>query len=144
VGNHPNNALECAHMQVFEYRSVTVERDMDLIRDILLKVAADPELDGSRYKVFDTTDFEGHSENEIAYHVDLLFEADYVKGIATLDAPVPAISRLTWAGHEFVDNIRDPGIWTNVKERIKGLPSIAITLVAQLALAEMKKRLDLG
>ncbi len=41
-----------------------MERDMDLIRDILLKVAADPELDGSRFRVFDTADFEGHSERK--------------------------------------------------------------------------------
>src|SRR5229473_2330977 len=116
---------------------------MDLIRDILLKVAADPELDGSHFKVFDTSDFEGHSQQEIAYHIDLLFEADFVKGIATMDAPAPAISRLTWDGHEFVDNIRDPGVWKNVKERIKGLPSVAVTIVAQLALAEMKKHLHL-
>ena len=46
-------------------------------------------------------------------------------------------------GHEFVDSIRDPVVWANVKERIKGLPSVAITVVAQLALAEMKKRLHL-
>ena len=75
-----------------------MERDMDLIRDILLKVAADPELDGSRFKLFDTSDFEGYSQEEIAYHIDLLFEADFVKGVASLDAPAPAISRLTWEG----------------------------------------------
>ena len=120
-----------------------MERNMDLIRDILLKVAADPELDGSCFKIFNTADFEGHSQEEIAYHVDLLFEADFVKGVATLDAPAPAISRLTWEGHEFADNIRDPGVWANVKERIKGLPGVAITVLAQLALAEMKKRLHL-
>ena len=60
-----------------------------------------------------------------------------------MDAPAPAISRLTCEGHEFVDNIRDPGVWKNVKERIKGLPSVAVTIVAQLALAEMKKHLHL-
>ena len=120
-----------------------MERDMDLIRDILLKVAADPELDGSRFKVFETSDFGGHSQAQIAYHIDLLFEAEFVKGVATLDAPSPGISRLTWEGHEFADNIRDPGVWKNVKERIKGLESVAITVVAQLAIAEMKKHLHL-
>src|SRR5437588_12086861 len=132
-------------MQVYEckYRRVAVERDMDLIRDILLKVAADPELDGSRFKLFDTSDFEGYSQEEIAYHIDLLFEADFVKGVASLDAPAPAISRLTWDGHEFVDIIRDATVWNSVKERIKGLQSVAISVVAQLALAEAKKHLHL-
>jgi len=66
-----------------------------------------------------------------------------VKGNAALGAPAVAICKLAWDGHEFVDSIRDPVVWANVKERIKGLPSVAITVVAQLALAEMKKRLHL-
>ena len=32
-----------------KYRRVAVERDMDLVRDVLLKLAADPELDGSPF-----------------------------------------------------------------------------------------------
>ena len=131
-------------MQVYECRRIAVKRDMDLIRDILLKVEADPRMDGSRFVVFDTSDFEGHSQAEIAYHIDLLFQIHFVEGAATLDAPAAAISRLTWKAHEFVDNIRDSGVWTGVKERIKGLPSVGITVVAELALAEVKKRLHLG
>src|SRR5437870_338638 len=74
-----------AHGQVYECRRVAVKRDMDLIRDILLKAEADPKMNGSRFVVFDTSDFEGHSQDEIAYHIDLLFEEDFVKGAATLD-----------------------------------------------------------
>jgi len=131
-------------MQVYECRRVAVKRDMDLIRDMLLKIEADPRMNGSHYVVFDTSDFEGHSQEEIAYHIDLLFEVHFVEGAATLDAPAAAISKLTWKGHEFTDNIRDSGVWNDVKERIKGLPSVAITVVAELALAEVKKRLHLG
>lgn len=42
-------------------------------------------------------------------------------------------------GHEFVANIRDSSIWSGVKERIKGLPGVAIAVVAELAKAEIKK-----
>src|SRR6266571_4695776 len=120
-----------------------VNRDMDLIRDILLKVEADPRMNGSRFVVFDTSDFEGHSQDEIAYHIDLLFEEDFVKGAATLDAPAPAISRLTWKGHEFTSDTRDAGIWASVKERIKGVPDVGLAIVWELAKAELKKRLHL-
>jgi hypothetical protein len=130
-------------MQVYEYRRIVVKRDMDLIRDILRKVEADPRMDGSRYVVFDTSDFEGHSQAEIAYHIDLLFENDFVKGIATLDAPAAAISRLTWQGHEFLADISAPDVWEKVKERTKGLPEVGITLVWELAKAELKKKLGL-
>jgi hypothetical protein len=117
---------------------------MDLIREILLKVEADPELQGSRFKVFDTSDFAGHSQEEITYHIDLLFENDFVKGIETLDAPAPAISRLTWQGHEFIADTSDPGIWASVKERTKGLPDVAIAVIWELAKAEVKKKLGLS
>jgi len=133
-------------MRVIEraFRRTKVKRDMDLIREILLKVEADPELQGSRFKVFDTSDFAGHSQEEITYHIDLLFENDFVKGIETLDAPAPAISRLTWQGHEFIADTSDPGIWASVKERTKGLPDVAIAVIWELAKAEVKKKLGLS
>jgi hypothetical protein len=60
---------------------------MDLVREILLRVNAHPSLNGSRFEVFSTADFPGHTQDEIAYHIDLLFEAGFVKGLETLDAP---------------------------------------------------------
>ena len=116
---------------------------MDLIREILLKVEADPRCDGSHWIVFDTSDFPGHAIEEIAYHVDLLFEASLVKGIGTLDAPVAAISSLTWAGHEFIANTRDPDVWSKVKERTKGLGTVGLSLLVELGKAELKKKLGL-
>jgi hypothetical protein len=52
-------------------------------------------------------------------------------------------SKLTWKGHEFVDTIRDAGIWNKVKERLKGLPSVALSVVAEIAIAEAEKHLHL-
>lgn len=117
---------------------------MDLIREILLRVNADPSLNGSRFEVFSPTDFPGHTQEEIAYHLDLLFEAGFVKGLETLDAPAPAISRLTWEGHEFLGSISDPTVWEKVKQQIAGIPTIAISVVWELAKAELKKKLKLS
>ncbi len=92
-----------------------MKRDLDLIRDILAKVDADPRFDGSHFTVFGPSDFPGYSQEQITYHIDLLFEADLVKGVATLDAPAAAISRLTWLGHEFLADTRDPDVWDKEK-----------------------------
>lgn len=120
-----------------------MERNMDLIREMLLKIAADPKLDGSSRYVFDSTDNLGnYSQEELNYHVDLLLEAGFVEGNPN-STPNPMISKLTWKGHEFVDTIRDFGIWTSVKERLKGLPSVALSVVADLAIAEVKKKLKM-
>ena len=115
---------------------------MDLIREILLKVESDPELNGGVFKCFDSSDFEGHPVGEITYHIDLLFEAGYLEGVKTLE-PAPAISRLTWQGHEFLGSISDSGVWEKVKEKIKGLPSVAVSVVWEIGKAELKKKLNL-
>lgn len=46
-------------MQVYEYRRVEVRRDMDLIREILAKVEADPRLSVSHFMVFSPVRFSG-------------------------------------------------------------------------------------
>jgi len=43
-----------------------------------------------------------------------------------------------------VDSIRDPSVWISVKERIKGVQSVALSVVAQIAVAEIKRKLQLG
>ncbi|HEU0048843.1 MAG TPA: DUF2513 domain-containing protein, partial [Nitrososphaera sp.] len=92
---------------------------------------------------FDASDnFGDRSQEELNYHVDLLFEAGYIEGNPDSN-PNPMVSKLTWKGHEFVDTIRDAGIWNNVKERLKGLPSVALSVVAEIAIAEAKKKLKL-
>lgn len=121
-----------------------MERDMDLIRDLLLQVEVDPLLDGYHFRNFDESDFPDHTNEEIAYHVDLLIEAGLVKGgDATMDSASAPVSRLTWEGHEFLDNVKDAGIWKQVKARISTLPGIALTVVAEIAKAEVRKRLGL-
>jgi hypothetical protein len=119
-----------------------LKRDMDLIREILLKIEANPDMDGSRYVTFTAEDFDGsYTNKQIQYHVDLLFEARLVDGAPSMDDP--ALSRLTWEGHEFLSNIHDPGIWASVKERAKELPELTFALAWELAKAELKKKMGL-
>lgn len=133
-------------MRVLERRRViTMQRDMDFVRALLLRIEADPELNGSQEMVFDESDFPDHTQDELAYHVILLRDADFVKcGSVTSDSPVPPISRLTWEGHEFCDNIKDAGIWAKTKERTKDLPGIGLKVVAAIAEAFIKQHLGLA
>jgi Hypothetical protein (DUF2513) len=131
-------------MQVCEYKRTEMQRDMDLIRDVLLEIEADPELDGHHWKSFAPTDevCQRHSTQEVGYHLRLLVEAGFVKGVVGTD-DLPVVSQLTWRGHEFLDNIRDPSIWRETKERLKGLPTVAIGVMAELATAVIKKHIGL-
>jgi len=119
-----------------------MKRDMDLVRDLLLAIENEPQYDGMRWFGIDNPAqlrVEGHSQEEVIYHLKLLIEAGLVKGRVSPDASSVAVNRLTWEGHEFASNIHDPKIWKETKERLKGLPGVAISVLAELAKAEIKK-----
>jgi hypothetical protein len=122
-----------------------MERDMDLIRHLLLFVEKDSLFDGrAMISPEIPSDFgaDHYSLDQVAYHVGLLIEAGLLKGAV---GPVaPYVSRLTWQGHEFLDDIRDQAIWAKTKERIQGLSSVALSIVGEIAKAEIKKKLGLA
>ncbi len=80
-----------------------MKRDWDLVREILLKV----ESDTTDNEVLTPSSFPDEKKREVAYHVELLVEADLIDGrvIKTMHSG-PAefiVMRLTWSGHEFLD-----------------------------------------
>lgn len=132
-------------MKVYKLNDTSeMKRDMDLIRSLLLHMETDPLFDGHSWTTPATPGDIGisdHSIEEIYYHLDLLIDEGYVKG--KTGAMEPVICKLTWQGHEFLDNIRDQNIWAKTKHRLGGLPSVALSVVAQIAEAEIKKHLGL-
>lgn len=85
-----------------------MKRDMELIRMVMLEAekSKDP------YELIDPK-FEGHSETEISYHIALLDDAGLLHG---QDRSAIGVFRwsagmLTWAGHEFVEAVRDDDVW---------------------------------
>ena len=85
-----------------------MKRDMELIRMVML--AAEESKDP--YELVDPK-FEGHNEMEISYHIALLDDAGLLHG---QDRSAIGVFRwsagtLTWAGHEFVEAIRDETVW---------------------------------
>jgi uncharacterized protein DUF2513 len=134
-------------MQAYEIApEIRMTRDMDLIRTLLLWIEAQPQLDGTRWLAPDKPEDVGvsdHSIEEVQYHLNLLIEAGFVEGKSFDAAGTVVFSRLTWKGHEFLENIKDVSVWKQVKARIEGLSGVALTVVAELAKAEIKKRLGL-
>ena len=94
-------------------RQAKVERDMDLIRDLMLAIEKNPEMDYTRQFPIShpALDIPGYSPEQVSYHAKLLLTNDYVKG------NWPFVSGLTMEGHDFLDNIRDPGVWKSAKQR---------------------------
>jgi len=132
-------------MQVHDRRTEEMTRDMDLIRDLLLQIERNPQMDGHHWVCLTRPEeicTIGKSLDEVGYHLTLLVDEGFVDGRVGMER-MPAISKLTWKGHEFLDDIRDPGIWGKTKERLKGLPSVAVAVIAEIAKAEIKKHIGL-
>lgn len=58
-----------------------MKRDMDLVRDLLLRIESDPRLDGTTYGTY-PEDFSitSHSLEAVRYHLRMLIEEDFLKG----------------------------------------------------------------
>lgn len=115
-------------------------RDMDLIREILLKVEEDPNCNAQNLS---TLDIPGRSAEELHYHTRLLIRAGFVEGNTDTISVFPIVSGLTWSGHELLDNIKDPGIWEKTKQQASSLKGVGLSIMAQIAEALVKKHFNL-
>lgn len=93
-----------------------MKRDMEIIRQILLNVEDDKYPYGARVHL------DGISDQICAYHVALMQYAGLVEAeVINTDAHphvAAMIHRLTSAGHDFCDGIRQDTIWNKAKEHI--------------------------
>lgn len=112
-----------------------MKRDWDLVRDILRRT----ETETSNAKTLGLSDFSESMASQVAYHVELLIEAGLIDGrMSKALGSSPShfvIIRLTWRGHEFIDQIRSDSVWDKTKAKFssEGI-SMTFDLVKQVAL----------
>jgi|ERR1700730_4918801 hypothetical protein len=125
--------------------SEMMNRNMDLIRDILLAFEADQKLDGSstyRGRAGDCFEKEGVSEEEIAYGLRLLIDRALIIGSYDKTSGVFDVERLSMDGHDFLDSIRNPDIWNKVKKDALVAGGFTLDLLMKLAAGYIKKMLE--
>ena len=121
-----------------------MKRDMELNRDLLLAIERDPRFDGMAWLGPEKPEDLGipsHSMEEINYALSMLADEGFIK--AKVGMGSIAINKLTWKGHEFLDDTRDPDIWEKTRERARGLTTVGISIFWEIAKAELKKKLGL-
>ena len=95
-----------------------MKRDWDLVRTILLRVEEQP----NTTSLLRPNELSGYDEENVSYHIKLLIDAGLLTGIVSpsMNAPTLAMAReLTWEGHEFLDSIRNPGLWNAIKTKAR-------------------------
>jgi hypothetical protein len=53
-----------------------------------------------------------------------------------------AAKRLTWSGHEFLDNVRDPEIWRRTKEGADKVGGFSLEVLGASAKGFIKKQVS--
>ncbi len=109
----------------------SMKRDMSLIRKILICIEDDK----------DYLDIDGFDSECLRYHALILIEAglldgevrDCLENTSMIPSEVD-ITRLTWGGHEFLDNIRSEEVWAKIKSEFKDASvSTIVSVGKQLA-----------
>ncbi len=116
-----------------------MKRNMDLIRLLLMRSEDDKDA---------ATACEKFKVEERSYHVQLLIDAGLVEGFVRRNPrgafTGAVVSRLTWAGHDFLQSVRDDTIWNKAKEQVlKPGASWTFDILKEWAKYELKQKLGL-
>lgn len=99
-----------------------MQRNWELIREILVALESRETTHG----VLSPDQIPGFAAEVVSYHLCLLRDAGLVEARCLKPSNVPMHCmgvRLTWAGHEFLDSIRNDTAWKKIKALVtsKGL-----------------------
>jgi hypothetical protein len=119
-----------------------MRRDMDLVRDLLFAMEADPH---GYYQ--GRLLLKNYTEEQVGYHVKLMMDAGLIEGfeVNTHDKPGPVAIpiRITWKGHEFLDACRGDQRWISAKEIIERVKGVSFD-VMMVILSELAKKQVFG
>ena len=120
-------------------------RDMDLVRDILLRLERLPTtMDEFVMVPIDSAVFEGLSASraDIGYHVKLLIDHGFIKSRSKNHPSIGFLFEgLSWSGHDFVDSVRRDDIWQKTKTGAQRAGGWTFELLIDLAKAIIKNEL---
>jgi hypothetical protein len=104
-----------------------MKRDMDLVREILKKL--------NSYKhgyAPDNFVLNGFSNELVSYHCYLLNDAGLIEALDNTDisskSPSAIPLKLTWAGHEFIENALNEKSWLETKEAISKIGDVSFSV----------------
>ena len=119
-----------------------MKRDMDLIRDLLIRIEGSPHKPS--WKELAATNDDVETER-ILNHLELIEDAGFTKStvVRMQRFRLPHDIELTWEGHGFLGDVREPDIWRKTKERAKGVAGVGLAFVWEIAKAEIRLKLGL-
>jgi len=122
-----------------------MKRDMDMVRELLLRIE-ELHLPAGTAAFLSVTEeplaLPGDDRDSIAYHMRLLMDAGFIDSTKTQGADSFGLRGLSWRGHEFLDTIRDPEIWRQTKEAATKAGGFTVDLLVDLAKGLIKTQIE--
>lgn len=124
-----------------------MQRDTDMIRDLLLEIEAGKEY----YQVLSDKDCELHglekhglTDNEvdkIEHHLNLINDRRLVE-FTKADEGRWIVDKITWEGHDFIDSVRDSAVWAQTKAGVEKAGGFTFDVIVALAKGLLKTKLE--
>lgn len=120
-----------------------MKRDMDLVRLLLFKIEeAGAPIDSRAFALTE------EQTKQAPYHLRMLSDAEYIRGAPSSNGLVWGRLELTWAGHEFLDTLRDPTVWEKTKSGAAKVGGVGVDMLLGIAKeylkSELRERLGLS
>lgn len=121
-----------------------MKRDMDLLRLLLLRLETISENDGVDTWEYTKDDIglESFEWDQVVYHYGLACEAGLVASGGNGQIGRILVRRLTWAGHDFVDAVRDDEIWRRTRQSATAAGGFSVDLLKDLAKGFIRKKIS--
>ena len=121
-----------------------MKRDMELIRELMLAIES---RDGDFN--YESVEAIGYEEPQIEYHLELLIEEKLVIGqvqrMKEGFSPIILVEKLSWSGHEFLDNARNESVWKETAKIVKEKGgSVAVAVLTQILASVAKQQFGLS
>lgn len=95
-----------------------MKRDLELVKLILEHFENKTDWQGEK-----EVPVEGYEPKLVDYHIQIMYEAGLINAEPAVTANGRIYDalpfRLTWQGHEFLDNVKDKSRWAAIKKTIK-------------------------
>jgi hypothetical protein len=121
-----------------------MKRDMDLIRELLLRIEAQHIGAGSTLLLAYNRPpliADGENIDEIAYAMRMMEDAGFLDLVLNQPAMGVGVRGLSWSGHDFLDSVRDPQIWQETKEVAGKAGGFTVDLLVELAKGLIKTQI---
>jgi len=122
-----------------------MQRDMDLIRELLLKLEALPMRPGEIINITPDADeiaVPGYDHNQIDYHLTQIRKEGFIDEGGSRPMVGIGFRCLNPAGHDLLDSVRDPENWAKTKKAAAGAGGFTIALLGDIAKGFIKKQIE--